>query len=204
MPITYSTVVSQVAVSQNQPLPAHRVCWPGRLAAVVAAGLCAACISGPVLRGYPEYPFQTFVVPAETDSVFFDLQPLLVKEGFPLDYTRLDSHFIATRRSDIDQSPLFLSLVVGGDTPGAGSRVWVAGYQDTPNGPLRVNPDNQTLWARLEQVAANLSAGLDGTKPTGPEGKGAVLPPATELDGADAWDDVPPEDEPEPDVPARN
>ena len=123
-----------------------------------------------MLRGYPEYPFQTFVAPGQPDSVFFQLQPLVVRYGFPLDYTRLDSRLIATRRSDIDESPLFLSVVVGEEEPGVSSRVWVAGYQDTPSGPLRVNPDDETLWGRVQQVAADFSAELGGTSPTGPGG----------------------------------
>lgn len=142
-----------------------------RIPAIAAVGIgVAGCISGPVLRGYPEYPFQTFLVPAEVDSVFFDLQPLLVREGFPLDYTRLDSHLIATRPSDVDEAPLFLSVIVGEEEPGVSSRVWVAGYQDTPSGPLRVNPEDEALWGRVWQVTAELSANLGGTPPTGPGG----------------------------------
>ena len=140
-----------------------------RVAAIgILGAVLAGCISGPVLKGYPEYPFQTFVAPGEPDSVFFDLQPLLVRQGFPLDYTRIDTHLIATRRSDVDQSPLFLSVIVGEEEPGVSARVWVAGYQDTPSGPLRVNPDDQALWERVRQVAADLSADLQGTSPTGP------------------------------------
>jgi len=134
----------------------------------IVAGTVAGCISGPVLRGYPEYPFQTFVAPGEPDSVFFDLQPLIVRQGFPLDYTRLDSHLIATRQSDVDQSALFLSVIVGEEDPGLSSRVWVAGYQDTPSGPLRVNPDDEMLWGRVRQIAADLAVELGGTSPTGP------------------------------------
>lgn len=148
---------------RNRPLELH-------LAIVLVAGVVAVagCISGPVLRGYPEYPFQTFVAPGEPDSVFFDLQPLLIRQGFPLDYTRLDSHLIATLSSDIDERPLFLSVIVGEEEPGVSSRVWIAGYQDTPSGPLRVNPDNEELWGRVRQVAVELSVELDGTSPTGP------------------------------------
>jgi hypothetical protein len=154
-----------------------------------AVGLCAACISGPVLRGYPEYPFQTFVVPDQADSVFFDLQPLLLGAGFPLDYTRLDSRLIATRRSDVDQSPLFLSIVVGEEEPHISSRVWVAGYQDTPTGPLRVNPEDETLWARVRQIARQLSASLDGTVPTGPGGE--VTPPPVSGTGGEGARNAP-------------
>lgn len=165
----------------NSSMRTNRGRVPGlaerRLATIaIIATAVAGCISGPVLRGYPEYPFQTFVAPGEPDSVFFDLQPLIVQQGFPLDYSRLESRLIATRRSDIDQSPLFLSVIVGEEEPGVSSRVWIAGYQDTPSGPLRVNPDDETLWGRVRQVAADLSVGLDGTSPTGPGVEGT---PAT-------------------------
>ncbi len=151
-----------------------------------------ACISGPILRGYPGYPFESFVVPGQADSVFFTLQPLLVDEGFPLDYTRLDSRLIATRRSERDDLPLFLSVVVGEEANEARSRVWVAGYESTPTGPLRVNPDNESLWPRVQQVARNLSESLGGTAPTGPDG--APPPPVIEEPPDDA--EVPGEDEP--------
>lgn len=150
--------------------------------ALVGIGV-AGCISGPVLRGYPEYPFQTFDVAAEPDSVFFDLQPLLVRQGFPLDYTRLDSRLIATRPSDVDATPLFLSVVVGEEEEGSSSRVWVAGFQDTPSGPLRVNPENEALWGRVRQVTVELSAELGGTPPMGPLGDEDAPAPTA---GADA------------------
>lgn len=142
--------------------------------AAIVAGAVAGCISGPVLRGYPEYPFQTFVAPGEADSVFFDLQPLLVRQGFPLDYTRLDSHLIATRQSDVEEIPIFLSVIVGEEQQGVSSRVWVAGYQATPSGPLRVNPDDEALWGRVRQVAIDLSVDLGGTTPTGPGVEGGA------------------------------
>ncbi|MFQ5745942.1 MAG: hypothetical protein ACE5HF_01830 [Gemmatimonadota bacterium] len=139
--------------------------------------LLAGCISGPVLRGYPGYPLLTFTVGAPADSVFYSLQPLLVEEGFPIDYSRAEQGLINTRRSLDMAEPVFLSIVLTAEEEGEGgarpagevSRVWIAGYLETETGPRRVNPDSGPLWSRLRDLSAALSRRLGGSEPTGPD-----------------------------------
>lgn len=144
--------------------------------AAAAALLAAGCIGGQVLRGYPGYPFQSFVAPAPPDTVFFRIQTLLHEAGFPLDYTRREEGLINTRRAPPPAPPLFLSVVVAAGDEDEASRVWVAGYVETYAGPQRVNPNDEDLWARVVEVSERLSAGLGGTPPRGPEGPG--VPPS--------------------------
>jgi hypothetical protein len=131
----------------------------------VAAG-SAACISGRVLTGYPGYPFATFETPLPADSAFFLLQPAIESEGFPLDYSILDQGFITTRSSELDGRPVFLTLIV--EPTDSASRVWVAAYEETATGALRINPLQEQAWTSVMEVSGRLSESVQGTAPQGP------------------------------------
>jgi hypothetical protein len=144
--------------------------------AVVAAVLAlAGCMSGRVLRGYPGYPFARFSTSAPADSTFFLLQPAVEEEGFPLDYTLRDEGYIATRASEVAGRPVLLNLVVerastGTDgTPDDGRTVvWIAAFEETLAGAERVNPLEEEVWREVLEIAARLSAAVDGDVPEGP------------------------------------
>jgi len=131
----------------------------------VAAG-SAGCMSGRVLAGYPGYPFATFETPLPADSAFFLLQPAVESEGFPLDYSILDQGFITTRSAELDGRRVFLTLIV--EPTGAASRVWVAAYEETVTGALRINPLQEQAWSAVMEVSGRLSESVQGTNPEGP------------------------------------
>jgi hypothetical protein len=133
-------------------------------------GTAGGCISGRILSGYPGYPFASFSVPAAPDSTFFDLQTVLVEEGYPLDYTHRNEGLINTQPGPDPAKPMYLNIVVGDDPNREGwSAVWVAGYEETPGGPKRVNPLDDVLWADVMGVSGRLSERLGGTEPLGPD-----------------------------------
>ena len=149
---------------------------PGRFAVLFLFVLplfwaAGGCISGRVLTGYPGYPFARFDTGLPTDSTFYLLQPAVESEGFALDYTILDEGYITTRSSEIAGRPVFLNLVVeplGTDEP-AGTRVWVAAYEQTVSGAERINPLQEDVWAEVMEVSTRLSTAVDGTTPIGPD-----------------------------------
>lgn len=141
--------------------------------AVALLGVVAgstACISGRVLAGYPGYPFATFETPLPADSAFFMLQPAVESEGFPLDYSILDQGFITTRSADLEGRPVFLTVIV--EPMETASRVWVAAYEETVTGALRINPLNERAWSAVMEVSGRLSASVEGTEPAGPAESG--------------------------------
>ena len=134
------------------------------------ASVSGACISGRVLTGYPGYPFATFEAPLPADSAFFLLQPAVESEGFPLDYSILDQGFITTRSAEVEGRPVFLTLVV--EPTEATSRIWVAAYEETVSGALRINPLDEQAWAAVMELSGRLSASVGGTVPEGPSERG--------------------------------
>lgn len=136
------------------------------------AFLAATCYSGPVLRGYPGYPFQSFTAPAPPDSAFLQLEDAVEAIGFPLDYSRRAEGLINTKPKVVtpDSAEMFLNIVIGAADSTAGSRVWIAGYRRSPTGAIRVNPDDAALWTALGESATRLSEALGGTRPRGPGG----------------------------------
>lgn len=167
----------------RQPAARGRVSAFGltAIALTLIAAVPAACISGRVLTGYPGYPFAMFETSLPADSAFFLLQPAVESEGFPLDYTILDQGFITTRSAEMVGRPVFLTLVVeptesatsepAAAAPvrfGAGSRVWVAAYEETVTGALRINPLNEQVWSAVMEVSGRLSDSVGGTAPEGP------------------------------------
>lgn len=132
--------------------------------------LAAGCVSGRVLTGYPGYPFASFSVPSPPDSTFLDLQEALEAEGYPIDYTLRDDGLINTRLGPDPAKPILLNIVVGADPDHDGwSGVWVAGYEEIPGGPRRVNPLDEVLWTDLMDLSGRLSERLGGSEPLGPD-----------------------------------
>ena len=140
-------------------------------------GSVGGCVSGRVLTGYPGYPFARFDTQLPADSTFFLLQPAIESEGFALDYTILDEGFITTRSSEMMGRPVFLNLVVesleqdgAAELPDlAGTRVWVAAYEETASGAERINPLQEDVWADVMEMTARLSTAVNGSTPIGPE-----------------------------------
>lgn len=140
------------------------------LAALLAGGLFAGCISGRVLEGYPGYPFLAFDVPAAPDSTFFTLQRELRAEGFEIDFSEPASGLINTRPVARAGTEVFLSVIVDPEARGApagrgegGTRVWIAGYEPVRGGARRVDPLSEEEWADLRALAARLSERLGGS-----------------------------------------
>ncbi len=159
------------------PTPADMRCAARLVLVPAIAALCAGCISGRVLTGYPGYPFASFETSVPVDSAFFRLQPAVEAEGFALDYTILDEGFITTRSSELAGRPVFLNLVVesrdgASDASGAEgplrTKVWIAAYEETVTGAERINPLQGDAWSSVMEVASRLSASVDGTPPIGP------------------------------------
>lgn len=143
------------------------------LAAIAMALVLAGCMSGRVLSGYPGYPFARFSTPLPADSTFFRLQPAVEEEGFPLDYTLRDQGYIATRASELAGRPILLNLVVesgaaptGGAPADGPTTVWIAAYEETLSGAVRVNPLEERVWREVMEIAARLSASVGGGTPT--------------------------------------
>lgn len=147
---------------------------PGRphvLPCVVAAALLlGGCISGRILEGYPGYPFLSFDVPAERDSVFFSLQEELEDQGFALDFSERDEGLVNTRPRDFGPGRMFVSLVV--DSIRGGTRAWVAGFEPVVDGARRISPLHEDEWAALRGLAARLSESVGGTAPVEPDPPG--------------------------------
>jgi hypothetical protein len=123
-------------------------------ALLLIAATGGGCVSGRVLSGYPGYPFATFAVPGPTDTTFFEIQEILVQEGYPIDYTDRDTGLINTQEGPDPAKPVRISVILGEDDERQGwTSVWIAGYEETPAGPTRINPLDKALWPGVMEVA---------------------------------------------------
>ncbi|MDP2470004.1 MAG: hypothetical protein Q8W46_04050, partial [Candidatus Palauibacterales bacterium] len=127
------------------------------------AWLASGCISGRALSGYPGYPFMAFSVPQTADSAFFALQTALRDEGYAIDFTDRATGLINTRPGADPANTVFLSAVIGATGDGAGSDVWIAGYERTGGTSRRVSPLDEDLWPDVQSASARISRRMGGS-----------------------------------------